>query len=204
MAAISDTSGVIEPVCLEDGSIVEDEPALGIFRNLVCCIGVVQDDLLLTLVVDERGQSGLVGIQHGDDPVLSIEVEHPVLGVNAVAVAADIGAALPVAFCQIQFLYTEGGQIPGPVHLFPEAGRSQRSSFLQNGQFLPDIFLHVGPGSKTPADHADVGIFIVVDDVLDVTGQSSLVGLVQSGDEVAVTGDGRCFQESFQGLDHRI
>ena len=44
MTAISDTSGIIEPVCLEHGSTFQKEPALGIFGNLVCCICLVQDD----------------------------------------------------------------------------------------------------------------------------------------------------------------
>ena len=81
--------------------------------------GVVQNNLLLPLVVDEGGQPNLIGIDDGDDVVSFADVEHDMLGVDAVTEAMNIGAALVIAVHNIQALHGENGQIPVPVQPFP-------------------------------------------------------------------------------------
>ena len=69
MTAISDTSGIVKPICLEHSSIVQEKPALGIIRDQICCVGIIQNHY------DEHGhktgysgRSIFGGVDHyGDD-----------------------------------------------------------------------------------------------------------------------------------------
>ena len=133
--------------------------------------GVVEDDLLLPLVVDEGGKPNLIGIDDGDDAVGFADVEHNVLGVDSVAQPVDVSAALVIAVHNVQLLCSENGQIPGPIQTFPQGFRGQIGDGLQNQQFLLHLGFHLRPGLLSLSDHADVGIFVVVDDVLDVARQ---------------------------------
>ena len=152
--------------------------------------GVVQNNLLLPLVVDEGGKPNLIGIDDGDDAVAFADVEHNVLGVDSVAQPVNIGAALVIAVHNIQLLRCENGQISGPIQTFPQVFRGQVGDGLQNQQFLLHLSFHLRPGLCAPANHADVGILIVVDDVLDVACQRPLLCAVEGGHERSVLGDG--------------
>ena len=152
--------------------------------------GVVQDDLLLPLVVNQGGQPGLVGVDDGDNALIFANVEHDVLGVNSVAVAVDIGAALMIAVHNIQLFCGENRKITIPVKPFPQALRGQVSDGLQNLQFLLHLGFHLRPGLCPAPDHADVSVLVVVDDVLDIARQRPLFGAIEGGHKGGVFGDG--------------
>ena len=153
-------------------------------------LGVVQNDLLLPLVVDEVFQTGLVGIAHRDDLVLGIDVEHVVLGVDAVTVLADVGDALVVAGDDIQLLHGKLGQIAIPVQTFPKFFGGQVRQGLEGLQLRFHGIHHLGPRLQPPADETDVGVFVVVDDALDVARQGPLLGVIEPGNEGGVAGHG--------------
>ena len=131
------------------------------------------------------------------------------LGVNAVAQCADVGAARPVALRQIQVLHGEAGQIPGQA--LAQRLRRQLRHSLQNSQLLPDIGFQLRPWPVTPADHADIDVLIVVDDALDIPGQGSLSPVQQAGHKfpVGIHGSQGVFpaqavQIPAKGADHRV
>ena len=173
--------------------------------------GVVQNDLLLPLVVHQGGKPGLVGIDDRDNVIAAADIEHDVLGVDAVAEAVDIGAALVVAVHNIQSLCGENRQGTRPVQPLPEGFRGEVGNGLQNFQLLLHFRFHFRPGLCPFANHADVGVFVVVDDVLDVARQGALFRGVQFCHKIRVFGHGlggraglAAGEKRVQGGDHRV
>ena len=172
------------------GACVAGEENVGGGLALEKSHGVVQNDLLLPLIIDEGGESGLVGIDDGDDVVSIADVEHDMLGVNSIAKAVNIGAAFVIAVPNIQLLCGENRKISVPVKAFAHILRGQVCHSLQDFQLPLHLVLHLGPGLRTLSDHADVGVLVIVDDVLDIARQRSLFRAVEGGDEGGILGDG--------------
>ena len=59
--------------------------------------GVIDDDLLFPLVVDELVKTGLIRMLNRDDLTGGIQVEHMMFCVNTITKSVDVLTALPVA-----------------------------------------------------------------------------------------------------------
>ena len=90
----------------------------------------------------------------------------------------------------IQPLCGEDRQISVPVQPLPEGLWGQVGDGLQNQQFLLHLGFHLRPGLLSLPDHADVGILVVVDDVLNVARQRPLFRSIKGRHECGVLGDG--------------
>ena len=95
-----------------------------------------------------------------------------------------------IAVHNIQLFRGENGQITSPIQPFPQIFRGQVGDGLQNLQFLLYLGFHFRPGLGAPANHADVGVLVVVDDVLDVACQRPLFRAVEGRHKGRIFADG--------------
>ena len=120
----------------------------------------------------------------------------------------DVGAPLTVAGGNVHLLSGKPGKIAIPIYGFPKAFRGQVGYGLEDLQLPGHHVLHFRPGGSPGADHADVGVLVICNDVLDVAGQSPLARGVKPTDKLRVPGyrlggvPGS--QEGNQGFQHRV
>ena len=172
------------------GSGVTGQQDIGRRLSVQQCLRIVEDDLLLPPVVNQRGQRDAVRVADGNNHALRVQEEHPVLRIDSIAQLSDVADSGTVIGRNVQLNRRESGQESVPVQPLAQSLGRQIRHGLENVQLFIQACGHLWRGRFPAAYQTDESVFAVGGNLLNMCCQRIASTAIEPGEKRGIAGYG--------------